>query len=306
MFERESYIGQIFGNRLIVADQCQDSDWVDIGKPVPSEKSKYRLSECLNCGSYIPVLIPNIQRQPPKRCSFCSNIAHRSNKIPNTNNWIDTENGYAVGNILYKSEIITCYIDSEDYDRVSARIWRVNKKKNKYYLVSGSVSKGTLTYLHQYILNVSIPDGYEIDHIDCNSLNNRKNNLRIVTRLQNIQNVSERIDNQIGIRGIVKTSSGRYSVDFSYNKHRVYVKDWSTLQEAIYCRKYLEEYFGLNIINRNPIAQKYFTLSEKESQLIKQYVSINISKETVLKSTRQSEPIQRREKPNSACADGPT
>lgn len=281
MFDRMNYEGQIFGNRIIISNTCSDNDWSSIGKSIPKEKEKYRLSQCMECGSRIPVLIDNIKRQPPKKCSFCSNINHHSMIKSQTNNWVNTDQGYAVGNIIYKNQVITCIIDSDDLNRVKNRIWRVSKKKNKYYLVSGSKNRGDIVYLHKFILNKEIPSGYEIDHIDGNSLNNRKNNLRIVTRLENIQNVSERIDNQIGIRGIAKTPSGKYKVDFSFNNKRYYFKDWDTLSEAVYCRKYAEEYFGLNMINRNPITKDYLNISEQDKQSINRYVLANISKETV-------------------------
>lgn len=281
MFDRTNYIGQFFGNRKIISNECQDIDWININKKIPKEKDKYRLSECLNCGAKIPVLIENIKRQPPKKCSFCSNIGHRSKNPSHTNQWTNTPNGYAIGNILYKNQIITCYIDSEDYFRVSSMIWRISKKKQKYYLVSGSKSKNNIVYLHSFILNQNIPKGYEIDHIDGNSLNNRKSNLRIVTRIQNIQNVSARIDNQIGVRGIVKTSKNRYQVDFTHNNQRYHFKNWKTLSEAIYCRKYAEEYFDLHMLDRNPIATQYLNLSQDESQKIKTYVTTNITKVTV-------------------------
>lgn len=275
-FDRENYIGQIFGTRLIVSNQCDDDDWIKIHRIIPKEKTKYRLSKCLICGNYIPVLIINMKRQPPEHCPFCSGYGQRT-MGRNTNNWTKYKD-VCVGNIRYKNQIVTTYIDIDDYELVTKYTWRVSKKKNKYYLVTGSDSDKSRIYLHRLILkDVQVPEGYEIDHIDGNSLNNRKNNLEVKTRLENIQNSNARIDNQIGIRGICKIKN-KYKVDFSFSNKRYYFKDWNTIEEAVYCRKYAEEYFNLNVLNRNPLAKKYLTLSKEEAEKIKDYVFNEISR----------------------------
>ena len=275
---REDYTGQIFSNREIIRNYCTEDDWVKIGKAVPNDIHKYRLSKCLNCGAVLPVLMKNVFEQPPKRCCFCSNIRNTSNTIqPSTNSWAKYDT-YAVLNVLYHDTIIQSYIDIDDYDIVSSRIWRVSKKRNKYYLVSGSKTKNNIMYLHRLILrDKEVPDGYEIDHIDGNSLNNRKSNLRIVSRLQNIQNVSERIDNQLGIRGVSPNGHGKYIVDFCFNGHRYYFKHWDSIEEAAYCRQVLEEHFGLEMISRNPNMKNLNELPVYKQQEIYDYVQQKIS-----------------------------
>lgn len=275
---REDYTGQVFANREIIRNFCTEDDWIKIGKPIPNDISHYRLSKCLNCGAVFPTLMKNVFERPPKRCSFCSNIRNTSNTIrSSTNSWAKYDM-YAVINVLYHDTVIQSYIDIEDFEMVSKRMWRISKKKNKYYLVSGSKSKGDSIYLHRLILHdKEIPDGFEIDHIDGNSLNNRKKNLRIVSRLQNIQNMSERIDSQIGIRGVSPNGHGGFTVDFSFNGHRYYFKPWNTLEEAVYCRRILEEHFGLEMINRNPKANHLNELPVNKQQEIYNYVQQKIS-----------------------------
>ena len=193
--------GQRFGNRIIVQDSCVDDDWLKLGLKIPGRKDKYKLTQCLNCGSILPCEISNLHRQPPKRCVFCSNIGNHSKVDTYANSWAVYDE-YAVCNIFYNREIVSAYIDAQDYDKACKYIWRISKKRQKYYVVSGSFKKGTQVYLHNLAYG-ECPDGLEIDHIDGNSLNNRRSNLRLVSRQENIDNQrATRIDNQIGIRGV--------------------------------------------------------------------------------------------------------
>lgn len=47
-----------------------------------------------------------------------------------------------------------------------------------------------------------IPDGMEVDHINCDSLDNRLENLRLVTSQQNKMNTRRRYDSTTGRKGI--------------------------------------------------------------------------------------------------------
>ena len=77
----------------------------------------------------------------------------------------------------------------------------------------------------------------EIDHINGESLDNRKSNLRKVSRQINIQNAKPKKENKFGIRGVsYDKRDDLYSVDLSINKRRYYFKPFKTLEEAVYLR----------------------------------------------------------------------
>ncbi len=275
---RKDLTGQRFGNRLIIKNECLDEDWLKIGKPVPKEKSRFALGKCLNCGAIIPTNRMNLYNQPPKKCVFCSNIGNHYGVQTETNSWV-IRNDIAICNILFYGEVISFVINTEDYEMVKERIWRVSKKKNKYYIISGSKKKGTMIYLHQMILGEK-KDGLEIDHIDGNSLNNRRENLRFVTHLQNVDNMrATRIDNTIGIRGISFDKRGKkYVVDFNYHGERYYFKTWGTIEEAVYCRLIAEEQFGMSLVKNNPIARDFQIENEDLKKEIETYVISKISR----------------------------
>lgn len=187
------------------------------------------------------------------------------------NIFVELEDCYLM-KVQYKTIWYDSYIDKSDYEDVKQKHWRTSHKGNKIYLVSGSKAKNNVVYLHNMVMNYTYITGFEVDHIDGNSLNNRKNNLRIVTRQENIENSSVRIDSKLGIRGICKTRNDKYKVDFQHRKDRFYFKDWNTIEEAVYCRKIVEEYFGLEILKRNPLAQKYLTLTEEKKKEVENIV----------------------------------
>lgn len=198
--------------------------------------------------------------------------------IKENNKFIELEDCFMV-KIQYKNIWYKSYIDKEDYEKVIQRHWRVSHKKNKVYAVSGSKAKNNVVYLHNYILDYQYQDKLEVDHIDGNSLNNRRNNLRIVPRQVNIDNTRVRIDNQIGIRGISRDKrNNTFIVDFTYHKKRFYFRTWKSCTEAVYCRKFAEEYYGIETLNKNPLAQQYLILSDIEADKIKQYVHKKISR----------------------------
>ena len=267
-----NYVGQIIGTREIIKNYCDDEDWLKAGMKKPSSYERnncYVLGKCLNCGAIKPVDIKLLKRNPPKRCSFCSNIGHHSSISSNTNQFVSYDS-YAIINIQYKKEIVTVYIDLEDLEKCSNKYWRISKKRNKYYVVSGP--KDSQIYLHQFVFGKA-PKGYEIDHKDGNSLNNRKENLRYLTRQDNARNTRARLDCQIGIKGISQDKrTKKYTVDFCFNHKRYYFKPWTSLEEACWCRFVAEEYFSLELISNNPLFEQYNTLDLNIKNDIKLYV----------------------------------
>jgi hypothetical protein len=86
----------------------------------------------------------------------------------------------------------TVLIDKEDEDRIKQHPWRVCSKELKqglYYFhsMSSRKIKPRKNYrLHRFIMNA--PSGTIVDHINRNTLDCRKKNLRICTALVNARN----------------------------------------------------------------------------------------------------------------------
>jgi hypothetical protein len=93
------------------------------------------------------------------------------------------------GNIAYVTltQGYQAIIDAEDADFVGQWNWFAYKKPNTVYAVRGKPSNGGLIRMHREILRAQ--DGFEVDHVDRNGLNNMKSNIRICTRDENMRNV---------------------------------------------------------------------------------------------------------------------
>jgi hypothetical protein len=81
---------------------------------------------------------------------------------------------------------------------------------------------GKLEYAHRIIMEAS--DQEIVDHINGNPLDNRKSNLRIVSKSQNNRNSS--------YKGYTKVASGKYQVKVSYKNKTIYIGTYDTPESA--------------------------------------------------------------------------
>jgi len=151
-------------------------------------------------------------------------------------------------------------IDSEDYDRImSAGKWHINTSantraiKNNIYFrhcirektPTGTRVRGIL--LHRFIINA--PDGFLVDHIDRNSFNNKKSNLRICDTHTNAVNARMFRNNTSGARGVYKHSSSKKWRASIRNRGIVYnLGAYTDFNDAVEAYKKAERHFSYDKI----------------------------------------------------------
>lgn len=194
------------------------------------------------------------------------------------------ENGIVYMDIYdsFQNKIAETLFDEKYLDDITQRKWRLCYKRNRQYpYVSTRATPEEKTAhmpMHRYIANLSGMniDGFEIDHINGNTLDNRLCNLRLATRHEQVSNIAPRKTNKYGIRGISYDKRyDRYVIDFGIDGTRYYFKPVKTLEEAVYIRYIAEKIFFDDVaISRHLPEMLPFInrLSESQKKEIEKYV----------------------------------
>jgi len=113
---------------------------------------------------------------------------------------------------------VVTFVDEEDLLELSNYRWQLTEKgRGKRYVMTHK--DGKVILMHRHIKRAR--DNEEVDHINSNGLDNRKRNLRFVTRSQNMQNAKKR-----------KNCSSRYKgVDWDKRKKKWRARIWVELRK---------------------------------------------------------------------------
>jgi hypothetical protein len=93
-------------------------------------------------------------------------------------------------------------IDNEDYAELSQYHWFARWNGTDYRAKRMDRKDGKRIEIQMYNQIMPVSKGFEIDHANRNPLDNRKHNLRIVTRSQNQRNKGIQKNNTSGINGV--------------------------------------------------------------------------------------------------------
>ena len=91
-------------------------------------------------------------------------------------------------NTIALSQGLVAVVDTGDFEWLSSWNWYANNARSaRPYAVRTIVDVRPRTiWMHRELMNA--PQGLDVDHINSNTLDNRRNNLRLVTRAQNQHN----------------------------------------------------------------------------------------------------------------------
>lgn len=126
---------------------------------------------------------------------------------------------------LTKDRVAT--IDDSDQDLVSKYNWTFDGRYPATYI------NGKKVRLHRLLLAPK-PDEL-VDHINMNELDNRRSNLRLASKSQNMANRGNQVNNISGYKGVHKRKdTGRWQSYIKYQGKRIHLGYFATAEEAAY------------------------------------------------------------------------
>jgi AP2 domain. len=137
-------------------------------------------------------------------------------------------------------------IDDEDYELVSQYKWcaRWSPGMRSYYAVT-NIRKpdGKRIHLQMHRLITNAQKGEVVDHINHNTLDNRKSELRLCTHSQNLHNQGRNSKNTSGYKGVHWYKRyKKWQAQIKLNGKKIHLGYFSTPEEAhaAYCKAALE------------------------------------------------------------------
>lgn len=130
-------------------------------------------------------------------------------------------------------------VDDEDYEPLSAYRWHAktsgSNPSKDYACRSTGGPRGPRILMHRAIIGA--PVGMDVDHINGDSLDNRRANLRLATRSQNLQNRPRQRNNSSGYKGVSRYRTGQWMACITVDGARKYLGYHPTpeLAHAAYC-----------------------------------------------------------------------
>lgn len=162
---------------------------------------------------------------------------------------------------LYDSQcnhIATTIIDSEDVNKIRYTKWKLSSSG---YAANTPKFSGSNKHMHRVILDT---DQF-VDHINNNTLDNRKRNLRIVTKSQNAMNQN--------FKG-VSHNGAKWYAHIKINQKMLNLGNYLDEEEALYARWYAEQVLFKEFAYPKPEPE---ILESRKSQ-IQEYVSRKVQR----------------------------
>lgn len=164
---------------------------------------------------------------------------------------------------------IVVLVDDQDYEILKGYNWHFVPNKIKTSLYATTLVNGKDCRMHQLIMGKK--KGYMIDHIDQDSLNNQRSNLRFVTRSRNILNQRISIRNKTGLNGVYfDQRTGKYKATLTIDKVKHHLGSFSSLGRAKKARLEAEQKHCPGIITHHNVKPQSFNLERFDQRFFKQ------------------------------------
>ena len=121
--------------------------------------------------------------------------------------------------------------DAVDFDILKRFSWSVSKTGYAVAYIDGKIQK-----MHRFLLKDQLSPSDDVDHINRKKLDNRRKNIRVCKRAENLRNSGDR-RNKSGHTGVTLMKNGLYRATINLNGKQKHLGVYKTLDEAIQARK---------------------------------------------------------------------
>lgn len=144
------------------------------------------------------------------------------------------------------------FVDKEDYLFLKRFIWTLHYTGYAYTRIIFLNKRRNLS-MHRIIMLSQYHKNKECDHINRNKLDNRKRNLRLVYKIENIVNRQLQSNNSTGYKGVCFLKKNKKFVAYAGKKPRKYLGSFKTAKQAAkayntFAKKYYGKFACLNKI----------------------------------------------------------
>jgi len=164
------------------------------------------------------------------------------------------DRGFLIMKEIQLTKGYVAQVDDLDYELVMKYSWRVWMRGHNIYAIANQSRKdGKRSSIKMHRLILAPKDNkLLIDHIDGDSLNNQRSNLRLCTNSQNQGNQRKRNAGTSVYKG-VHNSKGKWIAQIGFSGNRIYIGRFTTEQEAALAynnaaKTYYGEFSKLNVI----------------------------------------------------------
>ena len=144
----------------------------------------------------------------------------------------------------------TIKLDNDDYGRVKdSGKWCVVIKRDRPYFQKRvdytHETRGRIIELHRWLMGE--PEGLYIDHINGDTLDNRRSNLRAIKNSTNIRNGKVRTNNKSGVTGVrFRADRNKWCATIRVDYKVISLGHFKLFEDAVVARKRAEEkYFDV-------------------------------------------------------------
>ena len=238
-------------NKETINAFCKENGCRFLSKEYTSGKEKYDF--ICSCGNEFTKRFNQFVKVP--RCANCGHRRGRGIKEHITELQRINESRDDFGIIYQRGDIggTAIKVDLGDLDfLLQGALWSVNA--NGYASRHSYTSNGK-DLMHRIILNVTDPK-IQVDHINGDKLDNRRQNLREATVSQNLANSEVNPNHATSYKGVTTTPYGKYRSRIGFMNERIFIGDFNTEEDAAraYNEKAVElfgEYARINIIRED-------------------------------------------------------